>query len=78
MLKLLNAGDEIRDENYWKSKSDDDSDDIPTIESVAAAMSILQNKASKLESEFHINSDMIPDPADLNKSFRNLMVLMIL
>jgi len=73
MLKLLNAGDEIKDESYWKAKSDD-SDDIPTIETVAAAMAILQSKPSKLEAEFHNNSDIIPDPADLDKSIRNLMV----
>jgi len=42
MLKLLNAGDEIRDEKYWKSKINDDEDDLPTIESVAAAMKLLQ------------------------------------
>jgi len=74
MLKLLNAGDEIRDENDWKSKIDDNNDDIPTIESVAAAMSLLQNKPSKLEAEFHTSADMIPDPADLDKSIKNLMV----
>jgi len=74
MLKLLNAGDEIRDENYWKSKIDDDKDDIPTIESVATAMKLLQKKPSKLEGEFYTSADAIPDPADLDKSIRNLMV----
>jgi len=39
MLKLLNAGNEIKDENYWKKHS---TDDIPTIELVAQAMSTLQ------------------------------------
>jgi len=39
MLKLLNAGNEIKDENYWLKHS---TDDIPTIESVAAAMATLQ------------------------------------
>jgi len=72
ILKLLNAGDEIKDESYWKAQIDEN-DDIPTIESVAAALGILQNKPSKLEAEFHNNSDMIPDPADLDKSIRNLM-----
>jgi len=37
-------------------------------------MSILQNKPSKLEGEFHNNSDMIPDSADLDKSIRNLTI----
>jgi len=62
ILKLLNAGDEIKDENYWESHS---TDDIPTIESVAAAMATLQNKSSKIEAEFHSNADEIPDPSDL-------------
>jgi len=63
MLKLLNAGDEIKDEKYWKSKIDEDND-IPTIESVAEAMSLLQKKPSNLEGEFHNSADAIPDPAD--------------
>jgi len=71
MLKLLNAGDEIRDENYWKSKINDDEDDIPTIESVATAMELLQKHPNKLEGEFHNSSDEIPDPVDLDKSIRN-------
>jgi len=74
MLKKLNSGDEIRDENYWKNKINDDKDDILTIESVAAAMTILQKKPSTLEGEFHTSADAIPDPADLNKSIRNLMI----
>jgi len=37
-------------------------------------MAILQSKPSKLEAEFHNDRDMIPDPADLDKSIRNLMV----
>jgi len=37
-------------------------------------MKLLQSKPSTLEAEFHNNSDMIPDPADLNKSIRNLMI----
>jgi len=85
MLKLLNSGDEIRDEKDWKSKIKDDEqcscfqngnddDDIPTIESVAAAMSSLQKKPSKLEGEVHNSSDAIPDPADLDKSITNLMI----
>jgi len=74
MLKLLNAGDEIRYENYWKSKINDDEDDIPSIESVPAAMKLLQKQPSKFEGEFHTSSDMIPDPADLDKSIRNIMV----
>jgi len=53
MLKLLNAGDEIRDEKYWKSKTKDDEDDIPIIEYVATAMQLLQSKPSKLEGEFY-------------------------
>jgi len=44
MLKLLNAGDEIKDEKYWQSKMKNDNDDILSIESVAAAMAILQKK----------------------------------
>jgi len=67
MLKLLNAGDEIKDEKYWQQHSNED---IPTIESVAAAMSLLQKNPSKLEAEFHTSSDAIPDPADLNKSIK--------
>jgi len=43
MLKLLNAGDEIKDEKYWQQHSNDD---ISTIETVAAAMSLLHKKAS--------------------------------
>jgi len=43
MLKLLNAGDEIKDERYWQQHS---SEDIPTIETVAAAMATLQKKPS--------------------------------
>jgi len=74
MLKLLNAGDEIRDEQYWQNKIKNDNDDIPTIESVAAAMKLLQIKPSTLEAEFHNSSDMIPDPADLNKSIKNSMI----
>jgi len=71
MLKLLNAGDEIRDEKYWMQHS---TDDIPTIESVAAAMKTLQKKPSKLEGEYHTSSDAIPDPSDLNKSITKLMI----
>jgi len=37
-------------------------------------MSILQKKPSSLEAEFHNNADEIPDPADLDKSIRNLMI----
>jgi len=59
---------------YWENKINDDKDDIPTIESVAAAMKLLQSKLSKLEGEFHNSSNMIPDPADLEKSIRNLMI----
>jgi len=71
MLKLLNAGEHIKDEKYWMQHS---SDDIPTIESVAAAMATLQKKPSLLEAEFHNSADAIPDPADLDKSIKNLMV----
>jgi len=71
MLKLLNAGDEIKDEKYWQQHA---SDDIPTIESVVTAMGTLQKKPSKLEAEFHNSADAIPDPADLDKSIKNLMV----
>jgi len=39
ILKLLNAGNEIKDEKYWEQQP---TDDIPTIESVAAAMATLQ------------------------------------
>jgi len=74
MLKLLNAGDEIRDEKYWVNKIKNDEDDIPSIESVAAAMELLQKHPSKLEGEFHTSADAIPDPADLDKSIENLMV----
>jgi len=38
-LKLLNVGNEIRDEKYWEQHS---TDDIPTIESVAQAMATIQ------------------------------------
>jgi len=75
MLKLLNAGDEIRDEKYWRSKIKNDNDDNPSIESVASAMKLLQKHPSKLEGEFHNSSDMIPDPADLDKSIKNLMII---
>jgi len=71
MLKLLNAGDKIKDEKYWKQHS---TDDIPTIESIASAMSTLQSKPSKLEADFHDSADEIPDPADLDKSIKNLMI----
>jgi len=74
MLKLLNAGDEIRDDKYSKSKINDDEDDIPTIESVATAMKLLQKHPSKLDGEFYTSADAIPDPGDLDKSIRNLMV----
>jgi len=67
ILRLLNAGDNIKDEKYWLQHS---SDDIPTIESVAAAMSLLQKKPSKLEGEFHNSAEAIPDPADLDKSIK--------
>jgi len=70
-LKLLNPGDEIKDEKYWEQYT---IDDIPTIESVAAAVSTLQKKPSKLEAKFHNSADEIPDPADLNKSIRNFMI----
>jgi len=70
MLKLLNAGDEIKDEKYWEKHS---TDDISTIESVAAAMATLQKKPSKLEGEFHTSLDVIPDAADLDKSIKNVM-----
>jgi len=74
MLKLLNAGDEIKNEKYWENKIKNDNDDILTIESVAAAMKLLQIKPSNLEAEFHNSSDAIPDPADLNKSIKHLMI----
>jgi len=74
MLILLNAGDEIRDEIYCESKIKNDNDDIPTIEAVAAAMKFLQKKPSTLEAEFYNSSDMIPYPADLNKSIKNVMI----
>jgi len=41
IFKLLNAGDESEDEKYWEQHS---TDDIPTIESVAAAIATLQKK----------------------------------
>jgi len=62
MLKLLNAGDEIKDEKYWMQHSNDE------------AMSLLQEKASLLEAEFRNSADAIPDPADLDKSIKNLLV----
>jgi len=71
LLKLLNAGDEIKDEKYWKDQIKNDNDDIPTIESVAAAMKLLQKHQSTLEAEFHNSSDMITDPGDLDKSIKN-------
>jgi len=37
-------------------------------------MSLLQKKPSSLEAEFHNSADEIPDPADLDKSIKNLMV----
>jgi len=37
-------------------------------------MAILQINPSKLDGEFHNSSDMIPDPADQDKSIENLMV----
>jgi len=74
MLKILNSGDEIRDEKYWKNKIIKDDDDNPSIESVAAAIKLLQSKPSKLDGEFNNSSDMIPDPADLDKSITNLMI----
>jgi len=37
-------------------------------------MSTSQSEPSKLEAYFHNNNDIIPDPADLDKSIRNLMV----
>jgi len=77
MLKLLNSGDEIKDEKYWKSKIKDDDDDIPTIETVAIAMGTLHKKPSKLEAEFHNSADAIPDQADLDKSIKNEWYLMI-
>jgi len=52
----------------------DDNDDIPTIETVAEAMATLQKKPSSLEAEFHNSADAIPDPADLDKSIKNLMI----
>jgi len=70
-LKLLNAGIEIKNEKYWEQQS---TDGIPTIESVATAMATLQKKSSKIEGEFHTSAVELPDPADLNKSIRNLMV----
>jgi len=51
MLKLLNAGDEIKDEKYWQQHS---IDDIPTIESVAAAMATLQKSPVYLKQNFII------------------------
>jgi len=71
ILNLLNAGDEIKDEKYWQQHS---SDDIPTIESVAAAMATIQKKPSSIEAEFYTSADAIPDPADLDKSIKNLMI----
>jgi len=71
ILKLLNAGDEIKDEKYWEQHS---TDDIPTIESVASAMATLQKKSSKIKAEFHNNAYEIPDPADLDELIRNLMI----
>jgi len=71
MLKLLNAGDEIKDEKYCEQYGDED---IPTIESVAEALATLQKKPSKLEAEFHNNSEAIPDPADLSKLIKNSMI----
>jgi len=38
-------------------------------------MKLLQKKPSTLAAEFHNSSDMIPDPADLDKSIRNLMII---
>jgi len=48
-LKLLNAGDEIKDEKYWQQHS---SEDIPTIESVAAAIATLQKNLVQLKQNF--------------------------
>jgi len=72
-LKLLNAGEDIEDDIYWENYNSDD-EDIPTIECVAEGIAIFQKKPSKLEAEFHISPDEIPDPADLNKTISNLMV----
>ena len=75
ILKLLNLGEKIKDEKYWQNKIEDsDEDDIPTIESVAKGIALTQKKPNKLEAEFHTSADEIPDPADLNKTIRNLMV----
>jgi len=51
MLKFLNAGDEIKDEKYWQQHSNDD---IPTIETVAAAMATLKKSPVNLKQNFII------------------------
>jgi len=61
----------LKMKKYWQQHSNDD---IPTIETVAEAMGTLQKKPSLLEAEFHNSTDAISDPADLDKSIKNLMI----
>lgn len=73
IVKLLNAGNMIKDEQYWKSLGEED--DIPTIESVAKALAETQTDVvHSPDVEFFNSPDGIPDPSELDRSHRNLIV----
>lgn len=63
----------IKDEQYWKSLGEED--DIPTIESVAKALAETQTDVvHSPDVEFFNSPDGIPDPSELDRSHRNLIV----
>jgi uridine kinase len=68
----------IKSNNEWlevKNKLEIDDDlDIPSIESLAIALAEEQRKPSKIDGEFSTNREEIIDPADLDKSIKNLIV----
>ena len=68
----------IKSNEQWIEVKDkleiDDDIDIPSIESLALALAEDQNKPSKIEAEFSTEASEIIDPADLDKTIKNLIV----
>jgi GTPase SAR1 family protein len=76
MLKILRSGELIKTPEYWNRhiNPEDPDADVPTIELVSAALAETQKHPSKMTAEFHDSPDSIPDPADLDRSIKNIML----
>ena len=61
IIDILNAGSLIREKES-------------SIEEVAMGMGLCNEEPSNIEAEFYDNPNEIPDPSELDKSIRNLMI----